>query len=123
MKTLTPRKDTKKRERDWSASVFQRYGRICWLHLRMNPKSKILGTDAAHVVKKSRFGSSLAYGPKDGPVEPRLGRPLCREHHLRQELGLVIENRFSYADVFEVITLHNSYARSPLPLPAREDYP
>ena len=89
----------------------------------MNPKSKVPAVQSAHVIKRSRMGSALAYGPKNGAVEPRLGRGLCVECHRKQELGLAIEDRFSYADVLEVITLHNSYARSPLPLPAREDYP
>ena len=123
MKTLTPRKDTKKRERDWSASVFAKYGRVCFLHLRDNPKSKVSAVDAAHIVKKSRMGPALAYGPKDGPVDPRLGRPLCRDHHILQELGTILEDRFSYVDVLEAIALHNSWSKSPLPLPVREDYP
>ena len=123
MKSLQSRKDTKLRERQWSAAVFATFGRTCWLHIRENPKSKHPATDAAHVVKKSRMSPALAYGPKDGPVEPRLGRPLCRAHHQRQELGIEIGDRFSYADVLEAVSIHNQYARSPLPLPAREDYP
>ena len=123
MKSLQPRKDTKLRERQWSAAVFATFGRVCWLHKRQNPYSKVPATDAAHVIKKSRMGSSLAYGSKDGPVDPRLGRPLCRYHHERQESGVLKRDRFSYADVFEAVSIHNQYARSPLPLPAREDYP
>ena len=123
MKSLQPRKDTKQRERQWSAAVFATFGRTCWLHKRDDPKSKYPATDAAHIVKRSRMGSALAFGSKDGPVEPHLGRPLCRYHHERQELGIMVYDRFSYADVLEAVSIHNQYARSPLPLPAREDYP
>ena len=124
MKSLQPRADTKLRERQWSAAVFATFGYTCWLHLRENPKSKHPATDAAHVVKKSRMSPALAYGPKDGrPVEPRLGRPLCRPCHQAQELGIEVGDRFSYVDVLEATELHNSYSKSPLPLPAREDYP
>jgi hypothetical protein len=123
MKTLHARKDTKRREAEWSRAVFEMYGRICYLHLRSNPKSKMPATQAAHVIKRSRMGSPLAFGSKDGPVEPRLGRPLCAECHARQELGLEIQDRFSYDDVLEVTLLHNSYAVVALPLPEREDYP
>ena len=66
---------------------------------------------------------ALAYGPKHGPVDPRLGKPLCRAHHQRQELGIEIGDRFSYADVLEATELHNSYSKSPLPIPERGDYP
>jgi hypothetical protein len=103
--------------------VFAMYGRICYLHLRENPKSKHPALAAAHVVKRSRMGSPLAFGPKNGGIEPRLGRPLCAEHHARQELGLEIDDRFSYADVLEVTLLHNSYSKVPLPLPDRKDHP
>ena len=123
MKGLQPKASTKLRERQWSAAVFAAFGRVCWIHKRAQPLCKVPAVDPAHVLKRSRMGSSLAYGPKDGPVEPRLGRPLCRLCHERQEVGVLKRDRFSYADVLEATELHNSYSKSPLPLPAREDYP
>jgi hypothetical protein len=123
MKTLHDRTETKRRERAWSLAVFALYGRVCWLHLRKDPRSKMRADHAAHVIKKSRMSPPLAYGPKDGTIEPRLGRPLCWQCHSRQELGTQFEHRFSYDDVLEVTLLHNSYAVVKLPLPAREDYP
>ena len=122
MKSLQPRKDTKLRERQWSAAVFATFGRICHLHKRQNPHSKTPATQSAHIIKRSRMGAALAYGPKNGPVEPRLGLGLCQECHRKQELGIEIGDRFDYADVLEAVSIHNQYARSPLPLPAREDY-
>ena len=123
MKSLQPRKDTKIRERQWSAAVFATFGRICWLHRYRHPESKVPAVQAAHVVKRSRMGAALAYGPKDGCVLPLLGRPLCQECHHKQELGIEIRDRFPYLAVLAAIQIHNGYAKSPLPLPAREDYP
>ena len=40
-----------------------------------------------------------------------------------QELGIEIGDRFDYADVLEATELHNSYSKSPLPIPERGDYP
>lgn len=122
--TLRPeRKSTKILERKWSAAVFALYGRACWLHRRKNPHSKVQAQQAAHVIKKSRMGFAIAFGPKGGSVEPRLGRPLCIDCHRIQELGVNVEDRFSYEDVLEVTLLHNSWAKRKLPLPEREDYP
>jgi hypothetical protein len=103
--------------------VFATYGRVCWLHLRRDSKSKKRADHAAHVVKRSRMGSPLAFGAKDGAIEPRLGRPLCHECHALQELGIEIDHRFSYVDVLDATLAHNAYAKLALPLPAREDYP
>jgi len=123
VKVLIERKDTKKRSQEWSRAVFQTYGRVCWLHLRENPKSKVPAVDAAHVIKRSRMGAALAYGPKNAPVEPRLGRPLCREHHQAQELGLDVGDRFSFVDVLEATLAHNEYAKCKLPEPDLHDHP
>jgi len=123
LKPLVAKVASKNRSEEWSRAVFATYGRRCWIHLRRDPKSKVAATDPAHVIKRSRMGAAIAYGPKDGPVEPRLGRPLCRTCHVAQEAGIEKEDRFSYEDMMDATLAHNSYARSHLPLPAREDYP
>ena len=111
------RKDTRQRAALWARAVVARYGWRCYLHALRDPRTQVRYHHAAHIIKRSKMGAAIAYGPKDGDVEPRLGRPLCYDCHRRQEDGLDPDYRFPLADRVEAVTLHNSWATSKLPVP------
>ncbi len=110
-KPLIASKEEKKAAADFHKAVFALYGYVCWLHRAKDPKSKMPATDAAHIIKRSRLGTKLAY------ATPEFARPLCRPCHRIQELGLDRMYWFPYVDELAAVLVHNRIAKSPLPLP------
>ena len=110
-RVLTVRADSKKKAADWHRDVFARYGAICYLHRVKDPRSQVRAIDAAHIVKKSRLGTKLAY------ISERLGRPLCRPCHDLQEPNLDIDYRFPLADRLDAIRAHNEVAKQKIQEP------
>ncbi len=87
------------------------YGYVCWLHKMKDPRSKVAAIDSAHVIARSVLGTALAYR------SPRFGRPLCRDCHERQGLGLDPAYHFPLADRIDAALAHNEIAKSMLPVP------
>lgn len=114
---LKQKPETIKRAKEWSSAVFALFGEHCYLHALKDPRTTVRAVHAAHIIKRSGMGSPIAYGPKDGAVEPRLGRPLCNHCHVRQETNLDPEYRFPLRDRREAAIVHNSYAVSKKPVP------
>lgn len=103
----------------WSEAVFAMFGPFCFFHRLRDPDSNVRAVHAAHIIKRSKMGAAIAYGPKDGPPQPKLGRPLCRDCHERQETNLEPAYRFSLALRVEAIEIHNSYAEKKLKVPEK----
>jgi hypothetical protein len=69
-------------------------------------------TDAAHIIKRSRLGTKWAYASAE------FARPLCRECHRIQELGLDPMYFWPYADEIACIQAYNALpTKTKLPEP------
>jgi hypothetical protein len=107
-KRMTQEKpETASRRRAWRLCVFEMWGDRCWFGNRGFHEPTRLADHPAHILKRSRMGAAIAYGPKRGEPDPRLGRPLCAECHGRQEPDTDPAYRFSLADRIEATIAHN----------------
>lgn len=88
------------------------------MHRLHDPTSIVLGVHAAHVFTRARMGKAIAFGRRDGPPDPRLGRWLCADCHSRQEDGLDSRYRFPLGVRVEATIAHNEATRDqPWPIP------
>jgi len=92
------------------------------LHRLRNPHSKVIGSEAAHVIKRSHMGSGAKIWV-DGKKVPlafadvRLGRPLCHDCHVRQDSPLEPDYDFPLEVRIEAVLVHNDELNTTVKLP------